>query len=224
MVASLRGRAARGALHVLALKAIGTVVGRLSEIILPLFLLPADLGVFALAAFFSGLLALGGELGMSTALVRWKDRFAEAANTAFVLRLALAVALVGGSLALGWGASQNGYVFTYIGVIIVIMQGGVVAQLVKRWKPDPKYAPQSKSFPTGYALKLELGQMSEGLIPGKIFLALPDPEQTVVAGVFRAATSVVEGSTETAPTPAAAPDPAAAAQKAAFEKRYGVKR
>lgn len=34
----------------------------------------------------------------------------------------------------GWGASQNGYVFTYIGFIIVIMQGGLVGQLVKRWR------------------------------------------------------------------------------------------
>jgi multidrug resistance protein len=33
----------------------------------------------------------------------------------------------------GWGATQNGYVFTYVGFIIVLMQGGVVRQLVKRW-------------------------------------------------------------------------------------------
>ncbi|HEU5349765.1 MAG TPA: MFS transporter [Ktedonobacterales bacterium] len=33
----------------------------------------------------------------------------------------------------GWHATQNGYVFTYVGVLIVIMQGGMVGQLVKRW-------------------------------------------------------------------------------------------
>ncbi|HEU5228615.1 MAG TPA: MFS transporter [Ktedonobacteraceae bacterium] len=33
-----------------------------------------------------------------------------------------------------WGAAQNGYIFTYVGIIIVIMQGGLVGQLVKRWK------------------------------------------------------------------------------------------
>jgi len=33
----------------------------------------------------------------------------------------------------GWNAVQNGYIFTYIGVIIVIMQGGLVGQLVKRF-------------------------------------------------------------------------------------------
>jgi MFS family permease len=34
----------------------------------------------------------------------------------------------------GWGASQNGYIFTYIGIIVVIMQGGLVGRLVKRWQ------------------------------------------------------------------------------------------
>ncbi|HEX9035466.1 MAG TPA: MFS transporter [Ktedonobacterales bacterium] len=32
----------------------------------------------------------------------------------------------------GWQAPQNGYIFTYVGVIIVLMQGGVVSQVVKR--------------------------------------------------------------------------------------------
>jgi multidrug resistance protein len=33
----------------------------------------------------------------------------------------------------GWTALQNGYIFTYAGVAIVVMQGGMVGQLVKRW-------------------------------------------------------------------------------------------
>lgn len=33
--------------------------------------------------------------------------------------------------AFGWGAVQNGYIFTYVGIIIVIMQGALVGQLVK---------------------------------------------------------------------------------------------
>lgn len=32
-----------------------------------------------------------------------------------------------------WGAMQNGYIFTYVGIVIVIMQGGLVGQLVKRF-------------------------------------------------------------------------------------------
>jgi multidrug resistance protein len=33
----------------------------------------------------------------------------------------------------GWQALQNGYLFTYVGVIIVIMQGGLVGRLVRRF-------------------------------------------------------------------------------------------
>lgn len=33
---------------------------------------------------------------------------------------------------LGWGATANGYVFTYVGVLVVVMQGGLVARLVAR--------------------------------------------------------------------------------------------
>ncbi|MFL5629543.1 MAG: MFS transporter [Ktedonobacteraceae bacterium] len=33
----------------------------------------------------------------------------------------------------GWTAMQNGYIFTYVGIVIVIMQGGLVGQLVKRF-------------------------------------------------------------------------------------------
>jgi multidrug resistance protein len=33
----------------------------------------------------------------------------------------------------GWTAKENGYIFTYVGIIIVLMQGGLVGQLVKRF-------------------------------------------------------------------------------------------
>lgn len=33
----------------------------------------------------------------------------------------------------GWHATQNGYVFTYVGLVIVLMQGGLIGRLVKRW-------------------------------------------------------------------------------------------
>ena len=33
----------------------------------------------------------------------------------------------------GWTAMQNGYIFTYSGVLIVLMQGGLVGLLVRRW-------------------------------------------------------------------------------------------
>ncbi len=33
----------------------------------------------------------------------------------------------------GWTALQNGYIFTYAGIVIVLMQGALVGRLVKRW-------------------------------------------------------------------------------------------
>ncbi|GHO87735.1 MFS transporter [Dictyobacter formicarum] len=33
----------------------------------------------------------------------------------------------------GWNSTQNAYVFTYVGFIVVLMQGGLVGRLVKRW-------------------------------------------------------------------------------------------
>lgn len=103
------------------------------------------------------------------------------------------------------------------------MKGPGVPQVVKRWKTNPKYAPRQKAFSSGYAMKLELGQASEDGISGKIFLALPDPEQSVVAGVFKAVvglTSAVGPATATQPappTPQMPPNPE-------FERRYGTKR
>ena len=100
------------------------------------------------------------------------------------------------------------------------MKGAGVPQILKRWK-GPTGALQQKFFSTGYAMKLELGQTNENTIPGKIFLALPDPEQSVVAGLFK----IQPPSTDPAaaqpvtvqPTTPSGPSP----DRAAFERRYG---
>lgn len=64
------------------------------------------------------------------------------------------------------------------------MSGGNVPQVVERWKSDPRYAAQQKSFKSGYAMRLEFGQLTADSVPGKIYLALPDGAQSVVAGSF----------------------------------------
>jgi hypothetical protein len=66
-------------------------------------------------------------------------------------------------------------------------KGNEVSQVIKRWKDNAGAQPTLKAFPTGYSLKLEFGTPNNNTLPGKIFLALPDPEQTVVAGKFEAA-------------------------------------
>jgi hypothetical protein len=103
------------------------------------------------------------------------------------------------------------------------MRGFGVPQVAKRWKVNPKYAPSLKSFNFGYALKLELGQATNGLVSGKIFVALPDPEQSVAGGSFEATINAAAAPQQAAQAPTAVPvaDPAA---RAAFENRYGKKR
>jgi len=94
-----------------------------------------------------------------------------------------------------------------------------VRQVLKEWKTDPRYAPHTKTFSSGYAMKLELGEAVSNVISGKIFLALPDTEQSVVAGQFKAQVASASGSA--APVAAAAPPPRAS--DPAFDKRYGRK-
>ena len=107
------------------------------------------------------------------------------------------------------------------------LRGKNVPQVVKRWKTNPKYAAQSKSFAYGYAMKLELGQVESNTNTntGKIFLALPDTEQSVVAGEFKAVTTVAGAAAAATAgnpvTPQAAPPPT---ENPAFERRYGKKR
>jgi hypothetical protein len=89
-----------------------------------------------------------------------------------------------------------------------------VSQVVKLWKTTAGFAPTDQRFSSNYALKLELGPMDKGLISGKIFLALPDTDKTVVAGQFTAPLIIPDPSTLVAPARGAmsATDPSAAAK------------
>jgi hypothetical protein len=61
-------------------------------------------------------------------------------------------------------------------------KGTEIVQVTKRGTAKPGMAPEVKSYNTGFALKLEVGQGKDGEIPAKLFVALPDKEQSVVAG------------------------------------------
>jgi len=105
------------------------------------------------------------------------------------------------------------------------MKDHSVPQVVKRWKTNPKYAPLSKSYSYGYAMKLELGDLTNGVMPGKIYVALPDTEQTVVAGLFKATTPTANRNNAAAATPGMMPTPGAmpmgpgpASSRAAYER------
>ena len=101
------------------------------------------------------------------------------------------------------------------------MRGPGVPTVSKRWKTNPKYAPLQKSFSTGYALRLELGALTNNLLPGKVFLALPDTEQSVAAGVFTASVTIPEPGLQPAAvaSPMQTANPSAASD--AYRKRYG---
>ena len=99
------------------------------------------------------------------------------------------------------------------------MKGTPVSQVVKVWKTNPKFAASEKSFTTGFALKLELGQMTESnTISGKIFAALPDKEQSVIAGVFQTS-AAASGASGVAAQPGQTPP---AEMSPEFQRRYGT--
>lgn len=125
MASGLREKGARGVLLVAGLKVIGTLVGRTSQIVLPLYLLPSDFGIFALAVFFFGFLNLASELGMSTDLQRRKVYFEEAAESAFTLRFVLAWVLLGLSLPVGTVVSVL-YVDTRLMWPLVVLSVGLL--------------------------------------------------------------------------------------------------
>ena len=103
------------------------------------------------------------------------------------------------------------------------MKSSPISRVVRVWKTNPKYAALEKPFTTGFALKLEFGQLTaSNTIPGKIYVALPDKEETVVAGVFNAATTMVAAQ-ETGGQQPAIQNPQTDAQRAEFEKRYGAR-
>jgi hypothetical protein len=76
--------------------------------------------------------------------------------------------------------------------------------IIKMWKAVPT-APQlaNKSFATGYAMDLKLEKIASGKLHGKIFLALPDTERSVISGAFQADTKLPD-------SPAAGATPAGA--------------
>ncbi len=126
----------------------------------------------------------------------------------------------------GDGAAVNGELFIYLSIspsetvtnrtwtVTKDMKGKGVPQIIKRWKTNPRYAPVQKAFSTGYTMKLEMGSPTNGVIPGKIALSLPDAEKSVVAGEFQAETALYQSASSVnynnyynPSAPAAAPAP-----------------
>jgi hypothetical protein len=58
-------------------------------------------------------------------------------------------------------------------------------RIILRWKND-RDQPATKTFRTGYGLRLEFGQVSNSRMPGRIYLCVPDDAKSYVAGTFTA--------------------------------------
>lgn len=58
-------------------------------------------------------------------------------------------------------------------------------KVILRWKNDQGNA-VTKEFKSGYAARLEFGQVNGKWLPGKIFIAAPDDARSYVAGTFNA--------------------------------------
>ncbi len=104
--------------------------------------------------------------------------------------------------------------------IDVTPQSRVAPRVWKKWKVEGKTALQQKVYSKGYAMKLQFGEVSEDKVPGKLYLCLPDEEQSVVAGSFiasvGAATAVQPAVQTTAPT--------SPQMSEEMRKRYGTAR
>jgi hypothetical protein len=104
-------------------------------------------------------------------------------------------------------------------------RGSGLPQIVKRWRANPnsRYAPASKTFGYGYVLKLELEKPVNGQLPGKLYVALPDKEESVVAGVFSLALPSIDPNQAPVPgiAPITAPTGITPAEREAFQRRYG---
>ena len=88
------------------------------------------------------------------------------------------------------------------------LKGKTLPQVVKLWKTNPRYAAAAEDLLLG--LRDESSNwatIADGVISGKIFLAVPDTEQSVVAGVFKATTTLADASGAAAASPVAERQP-----------------
>jgi hypothetical protein len=53
-----------------------------------------------------------------------------------------------------------------------------------KWKEKGGNVPKQRNFMERYALRLEFGKLSNGKLPGKLYLCVPDTEKSFVAGTF----------------------------------------
>jgi hypothetical protein len=69
-----------------------------------------------------------------------------------------------------------------------------------KWKPAEKDVPEQKAYMEGYAMQLEFGSITDGKLPGKIYLCLPDAEKSFIRGTFEVSVNPGSGPAVSRPT------------------------
>jgi DNA-directed RNA polymerase subunit RPC12/RpoP len=68
--------------------------------------------------------------------------------------------------------------------INVTTNANTAAHVTLHWQNDADFG--NENFDNGYALRLEFGALTNGHLPGKIYLCTPDAEKSYLAGTFNA--------------------------------------
>jgi len=79
-----------------------------------------------------------------------------------------------------------------------------VPRIIVSWRDEQQHSAR-QVFTNGYALKLAFDQLTEGRLPGRIYLCLPDESKSVVAGTFDAAVRKGKGAPPKGPKPTGPP-------------------
>lgn len=70
---------------------------------------------------------------------------------------------------------------------------GTTPHIWMKWKEAGQNVPKQTSFTKDYAMRLEFGPMSNGKLPGKIYLCVPDEQKSYMRGTFEIDTQAKAG-------------------------------
>ena len=78
---------------------------------------------------------------------------------------------------------------------------GTTPHVWLKWKEPGKNLPEQKAYTSGYTMRLEFGTITDGMLPGKIRVSLPDAEQSFAEGTFQAETGTAPKKKTPKPAP-----------------------
>lgn len=186
-MADLKGRSVRGGAVTLSAQGVKFVLQLCSTAVLARLLTPADFGLIAMVAAFTGFVVLFNDLGLSMATVQRAEITHEQVSTLFWINVALSVVLI--ALAAGlapmvaWFYGDPRLTWIVLAVAGTFIFGGLTAQhyalLVRQMRFKAVWSIQLGSLAAGIAVGIGLAVLGAG------YWAL------VVMGAVQAATTTV---------------------------------